>query len=338
MRMVKVMRMVRWLPLVAFVLATAGCGGSGDEKSGDAQKTVVYNPTYTFPDFSGERSMELLVRQTSFGSRAPNTVAHDSCLAFYERFLTPLADEVTLQRFEMPGYDGERLRLTNVIARFNTAATQRILLAAHWDSRPRADRETDPARQKIPIPGANDGASGVAVLLHLAEIFAATPPSVGVDIVLFDGEDYGTEGDESMYCLGSKYYSASIEPGHGIMFGILLDLVGDAEARFVQEELSLRYAPDVVRMIWEAARDLSIPRFVTESHSGILDDHVFLNTSAGIKTANIIDAALVGHNDPSERRRYWHTLRDTPEQCSPATLRDVGRVVLYVVYGHAPAV
>lgn len=328
----------RWLPLLVFVVAmsAAGCGG-GSEKAGADRPSVVYSPSYSLPDYSGERAMELLVAQTAFGSRAPNTTAHDSCLAFFERFLTPLADEVVLQRFEMPGYDGERLRLTNVIARFNAAATQRILLSAHWDSRPRADRETDAALQTRPIPGANDGASGVAVLLHLAEIFAHNTPSVGVDIVLFDGEDYGREGDESMYCLGSKYYAASLDPGHGFLFGILLDLVGDREARFVQEELSLRYAPDIVRMIWEAARDLSIPRFVTESHSGILDDHVFLNTSAGIKTANIIDASLVGHNDPSERRRYWHTLRDTPEQCSPATLRDVGRVVLYVVLGYKPA-
>ena len=333
------MRARRWLPLVVLVAAVsaAGCGG-GDGKAEADKPAVVYSPNYSLPDVSGDRAMELLVTQTAFGSRAPNTAAHDSCLAFFERFLTPLADEVVLQRFEMPGYDGERLRLTNVIARFNAAATQRILLSTHWDSRPRADRETDPTLQTRPIPGANDGASGVAVLLHLAEIFARTKPAVGVDIVFFDGEDYGREGDESMYCLGSKYYAASLDPGHGFLFGILLDLVGDAEARFVQEELSLRYAPDVVRMIWEAARDLSIPRFVTESHSGILDDHVFLNTTAGIKTANIIDAALVGHNDPSERRRYWHTLRDTPEQCSPATLRDVGRVVLYVVLGHKPAV
>ncbi len=319
----------------AFLLA--GCGGKKDSEASETKLPIVYAPDFSLPDFSGARSMELLRSQTDFGPRAPNTPAHDSCLAFFERFLTPLAGEVVLQRFEMPGYDGERLALTNVIARFNPAAKQRILLAAHWDSRPRADRETSPARQGEPILGANDGASGVAVLLHLAEIFAKNPPSVGVDIVLFDGEDYGREGDESMYCLGSKYYSASLAPGSGLMFGILLDLVGDADARFVQEELSLRYAPDVVRMIWEAARDLSIPRFVAESHSGILDDHVFLSTAAGVKTANIIDASLVGHSDPVERRKYWHTHRDTPEQCSPATLRDVGRVVLYVVYGHKPS-
>lgn len=303
-------------------------------------------PTFTAPNsvptFDGTRAFALLERQVAFGPRVPNSPAHSECLEFYLRFFDSLGVAVETQRFAIPGYDGVPLRLTNVIARVHPDRTDRILLCAHWDSRPMADRETDEIRAARPIPGANDGASGVAVLLHLAEILArhdAARPgaSIGVDFILFDGEDYGREGDESMFLLGSKYFAASLDPAHRYRFGVLLDLVGDREAEFPIEELSRQYAGDIQRMLWGEARRLGLTQFTERRHGPILDDHVPLNTVAGIKTVNIIDAALVGHDPSSPRRRYWHTLDDTPAQCAPETLDAVGRLLLSIIHGFQPS-
>lgn len=318
-------------------LALASCGKKNPELPPPPPQTMQFVAPKTMPAYSGDRAFELLVKQTSFGPRVPGSAGHAACLQYFIDFLTPLADTVTTQKFDMPGYDGERLSLTNVIARFKPEAQFRVLLAAHWDTRPRADRETNEADRARPILGANDGASGVAVLLHLAEILAASPPAIGIDIVLFDGEDYGREGDDAMYCIGSKYYAASIGSGPKPEFGILLDLVGDIEARFPQEEMSVRYAPDIVKLVWTSARTLSAGNFRVEAHDGIIDDHIALNTTAGIKTINIIDAELVGHKAAEPRRKYWHTHRDTPENCSPKTLENVGRVLLHVLLGTRPA-
>ncbi len=268
-----------------------------------------------------------------FGARVPGSDAHAACLAFYEAFFDSLGIGVERQDFTLPGYDDASLALTNLIARVNPAAERRVLLAAHWDSRPWADEEKDPDRARKPVLGANDGASGVAVLLHLAEVLAAHPCPVGVDIVLFDGEDYGRDGDESMFLLGSRYFAATQGDRPAPVFGILLDLVGDRDARFPQEQFSRMYAGDILDMVWKAAADLGLTRFSSVAHSPILDDHVPLNTVAGIKTINIIDAALVGHDTSSPRRQYWHTLQDVPAQCAPEPLQDVGTLLIYILFG-----
>ncbi|MDT8325146.1 MAG: M28 family peptidase [Bacteroidota bacterium] len=310
---------------------------------GDASRTPAKGTTPLFtapaqyPAFSGDRAFALLEQQVAFGPRVPGTQAHAACLGFFLAHLDSLGIATERQDFTLPGYDGASLPLTNLIAHINPAAPRRILLAAHWDSRPWSDMETDPDRALLPVPGANDGASGVAVLLHLAEILSADPPPVGVDLVLFDGEDYGRENDESMFLLGSRYYAATRGSAPPPLFGILLDLVGDREARFPQEDFSRRYAGDVLDMVWDAAAALGLSRFTRETHPPILDDHVPLNTVAGIKTVNIIDAALVGHDDASPRRRYWHTRADLPHQCAPEPLGDVGALLLYLIFGIHPA-
>jgi glutaminyl-peptide cyclotransferase len=308
----------------------------GDRTHKEQTMTPAFVPPQTLPAFDGARAFDLLERQVSFGPRAPNSAAHAQCLEFYLRFFDSLGIATETQRFEIAGYDGRMLKLANVIARVRPDASERILLCAHWDSRPFADMETDPSRELMPIPGANDGASGVAVLLGLAEILSKQPPDVGVDFVLFDGEDYGREGDESMFLLGSKYFAASLDTDRRYRFGVLLDLVGDREAEFPLEALSRQYAGDIQRMLWGEARRLGLAQFTDREHGAILDDHVPLNTVAGIKTVNIIDAALVGHDASSPRRRYWHTLDDTPAQCAPETLKAVGRLLLSIIYGIQP--
>jgi glutaminyl-peptide cyclotransferase len=276
------------------------------------------------PAFDGTRAFETLTRQTSFGPRNPNSAGHAACLQYLVSSLSPLADRVTVQEFTQAGYDGERLRLTNVIASFAPAKTNRLLLCAHWDTRPRAERDPNPARRNEPMLGANDGASGVAVLLEIARLLKSTPPPTGVDIVLFDGEDYGKEGDRNLYLLGSRYFARNAPSDY--MFGILFDMVGDAELEIPKELSSSRFASDIVKQIWDTAKELGIPQFIDAPGEEVMDDHWPLN-EAGIRTVDLID-----FNYPDMSNRYWHTHQDTPEHCSAESLEAAGTVVTYVVY------
>jgi glutaminyl-peptide cyclotransferase len=180
------------------------------------------------PEFSGSRAFDLLLKQTSLGPRNPESEGHRNCLQFLLSSLQSAADDVQTQEFIHAGYGGEKLRLTNIIASFKPAAAYRILLCAHWDTRPRAERDEDKTKQDLPIIGANDGASGVAVLLEIATLLKDAPPPVGVDIVLFDGEDYGKEGDVDRYLLGSRHFARTRQTSYLPAYGILLDMVGDA--------------------------------------------------------------------------------------------------------------
>lgn len=307
----------------------ASCG-----KKEDAEKALpLYTDPGTVPAFSGARAWELLTTQTDFGPRSPGSAAQERCFVFLRDHLARTADTLEIQEFRLPGYDGATLHGRNLIARFRPAAQRRILLAAHWDSRPRADRESDSTRAKLPIPGANDGASGVAVLLHLAELLHERAPQAGVDIVLFDLEDYGREGDDGMYCLGAKYFAASITPSYKPLYGVLLDLVGDKDAVFPREGSSDQYAGGIADLVWSVAASTGAGHFTSERHAGIYDDHIPLNLTAGIRTVDIIDADLVGQNASAPRRKYWHTLRDTPENCSAETLGSVGMVLTKLAYG-----
>ena len=297
------------------------------------QETPRIAPAATVPAFNEKRAWADLLKQVAFGPRNPNSKAHDACRDWLASELRKTTDAVSLQDFTVAGYFNEQLRLTNIIASYNPQATYRVLLLAHWDSRPRADMETDPIKKTKPIPAANDAASGVSVLLELARMFKADPPPVGVDILLTDGEDYGREGDaETMYFLGARHFAETKPTTYQPRCGILLDLVGDREAVFAKEGgESMRSAPDVVNLIWRTASELGATHFEQRVGSGISDDHLSLN-AAGIPTVDIIDADLVGHRASSPRRKYWHTLRDTPENCSERVMGEVGRVVAEVLY------
>jgi hypothetical protein len=324
-------RLLVILPVFAACVAMLSCGDKREQPS-PVQQPLFTPPAFT-PEFDGDIAMAYLIQQTDFGPRNPGSEAHSACRDFLFNHFSSLGWQVSLQSFSMPGYDGEVLELHNIIARYKPDARDRILFTAHWDSRPMSDMETDEALRDLPIPGANDGASGVAVLMHLADVITAHSPRAGVDIVLFDGEDYGKEGDNSMYCLGSKYFSTSMPLQPRPRFGVLLDLVGDREAVFPREGYSERYAKDILDLFWSRAAALGLKQFVHTRHNPILDDHVPLNTVAGIRTINIIDAELVGHATDSERRKYWHTQRDTAEQCSAETLAAVGGLLLHVLFG-----
>ena len=282
------------------------------------------------PSFSGTRAYEHLLKQTSLGPRNPNSQGHSECLALLSGELRRLADSVELQPFTHRGYDGEYLRLTNIVASFRSDAESRMLLCAHWDTRPRAEYDEDKSKRNRPILGANDGASGVAILLEMAALLHAHRPPIGVDLVLFDGEDYGLEGDTQNYLLGSRYFAAHKSPTYQPRFGILLDMVGDTYLEIPREGHSVKYAPDILALVWDKARQLGYPQFMDGVGEEVIDDHLPLN-EVGIKTIDIID-----FDYPDQSNRYWHTHQDIPEHCSPESLEAVGDVVTHLVYTQLP--
>lgn len=279
------------------------------------------------PAFDGERAYDILKRQVDIGPRYPGVCGHDACRDMIVSHLKPLADEVAVQHFAQT-VAGRKLMLDNIIAKFNPAAKKSILLAAHWDTRPVADMEVDAAERGRPIPGANDGASGVAVLLELARVFHEKKPDVGVMMVFFDGEDYATDRpSESTMYLGSKYFAKHLDSAtkNLIAYGILLDMVGDKDLAIYQESASVQAAPEVVKRVWDTAKALGYGgNFVPETKYGITDDHVPL-IGAGVKCIDVIDFDY----------GPWHTLDDTPDKCSAKSLKIVGDVISRVVYEEA---
>jgi glutaminyl-peptide cyclotransferase len=273
------------------------------------------------PHFDGNRAYEDLVNQCDFGSRVPNSEAHDKAEQYLFRALQKTTDLCRTQKFTY--YDsttGERLNLTNIIASYNPKSNRRILLCAHWDSRPRSDQDPDTALARLPVPGANDGASGVAVLLEMGRLFQKNHPPIGVDIVLFDGEDYGINGEEQGWFLGSTYFARNLR-GYRPRLAVLLDMIGDKDLKIYREALSQRYAGDLNDYIWAIAGEIGATAFVDSVKHAVSDDHVQL-LSAGIKAIDVIDF------DYPE----WHTHMDTPDKCSPQSLAEVGRVLIAAIY------
>jgi len=274
------------------------------------------------PPFDGAHAFEMLKQQCAFGPRTPGTAAHDSCLDFLESQLEQAAANVVRQIFSHTiDKTRQEVVLTNLIVSFNLDAVDRVLLCAHWDSRPWADQDANPANHDKPIVGANDGASGVAVLLEIARVLHATPPPIGVDIVLFDGEDLGTAGSSETFAAGSRYFASQKDARYNPRYGILLDMVGDRNLNLYKEGNSVRYAADVVNRVWSLAQRLGISEFMFEQRYEVADDHVPL-LNVGIPCIDLIDFDYP----------HWHTLADTPDKCSPESLEKIGRVVLAAIY------
>jgi glutaminyl-peptide cyclotransferase len=277
------------------------------------------------PDFDEDHAFFLLEAQCAFGPRNPGSEGHRQCREFLWRELSYWTDTVFVQSFTHHSQGRrETIELTNIIGRIKSAERDRILLCAHWDTRPVADHDPTPENRNTPILGANDGASGVAVLLEIARQCALSPPNIGLDIVLFDGEDYGFDASPDEWLIGSKYFARDI-PRPFPRYGILLDLIGDRDLEIPVEQASYYYAPGIVEKTWNAARDLNISTFRHEIGRSVYDDHIPLN-EAGLPTIDIVDFDYT----------YWHTLRDTPAECSPKSLDDVGRVVLHIIYNEKP--
>ncbi|MEO0334283.1 MAG: M28 family peptidase [Bacteroidota bacterium] len=296
-------------------------------------------PNYV-PNFNADSAYAYIEAQVAFGPRVPNSVAHQKCQEYLVQKLEQFGAQVQLQSFEAMAYDGTTLSLSNIIASYQLKASKRILLAAHWDTRPYADK--DSVRTEEPILGANDGASGAAVLLEIARVMNQDSlPDVGVDIILFDGEDYGEpedydelqpESSQQVYwCLGSQYWAKNKhEPRYSAYYGILLDMVGAKNATFYREGVSRQAAPSIVKRIWDAGHQLGYGQyFIYKDSPDIVDDHVYVNYQAKIPMVNIIE-----HDPASEFyfARYHHTHADDMNIISRETLKAVGKTVTYVVY------
>ncbi len=308
-------------------------GVTADPPSSPQAKTTATDAprAYQGPAFDADRAFKQLEKQVAFGPRVPNLPSHRACRDYLVDILKPLADKVELQKFDRR-VGGKTLAMSNIIATWpgeggksqgEKPGKEGVLLCAHWDTRPTADYEATAEKRKTPIAGANDGASGVAVLLEAARLFKRTPPPVPVTIVLFDGEDFGP-GIENMF-LGSKHFAANL-PADVPQRGILLDMVGDKELRIPQEQYSLTRARDVVAQVYGIAGRLGYrQQFPEEVGQAIEDDHVPL-LRRGLQVIDLIDF------DYGPGHSWWHTLQDTPDKCSPASLKAVGDVVVEWVY------
>lgn len=280
-------------------------------------------------EYDGNRAYQFLIDQTQFGPRVPGTSGHAACLEYLADKLDDAGAVVSRQPFMHYNTEtGQTVTMTNLIGSFYPEKMNRILLCAHWDSRPFADQDRLENRDK-PILGANDGASGVAALLELALYIQTNEPPVGIDIIFFDGEDSGKEGDLDSYCLGSRYFTQN---NRGIFprFAILLDMIGDAQLQIAKEGYSQQYAPDLVNRVWDAAERSGTHQFLPELGHYVFDDHVVLN-EAGIPAIDIIDFEY-----PDASHRYWHTLQDTADKCSPESLQAVGNVLVVFIFSLEP--
>ena len=281
-------------------------------------------PTPGSPAFEGAVAMGHVQTQVGFGPRIPGTEGHEAQLSWMLKLMREHAAAVVVDTFTHVTTNGDTLGLTNLLGRFAPEHSRRIVILAHWDTRPISDQASDSAGQASPVPGANDGGSGTAVLLALAPLLAAEPPPVGVDILLVDGEDYG-HGIEDML-LGSRRYATTVSEEDRPVYGLLLDMVGDAEPSFPVEQISAQFANPVVQKVWRAAERLGYrDYFPTAIGPPITDDHVPLIQN-GIPTANVIDFTYGPNNS------YWHTPEDTPDKVSAGTLGIVGQVVVELIY------
>lgn len=290
--------------------------------------------TISAPAFNGDSAFAFVKAQTDFGPRTPNSEAHDQCADYLANKLKTYCDTVYVQHFTATAYDGKALNSQNIIGSFSPDKKDRILLASHWDSRPMADHDAIEANRTKPIDGADDGASGVGVLLELARQLQQERPEIGVDIIFFDAEDYGTPSGVDLpgdwWCLGSQYWAQNqhIE-GYNARFGILLDMVGAPNAKFYHEYFSSYFAQDVVSKVWGSAYQLGYGNyFINQQANPITDDHYYVNKLGHIKMIDIIHQ---DHTTGTGFRSVWHTTNDNINNIDATTLGVVGSVLRLVI-------
>ena len=303
-------RGLRRAACVALVLAL-GCQAKAGGGSGASHQV----------EFSGASAFKYIEQQIAFGPRVPNTPAHQQAGDWLLGELRARADTVIVQAFQSRTSKGQTLRLRNFFARFQPQVTDRILLVAHWDSRPFADKSPNLGQQRLPVPGANDGGSGVAVLLGVADALKAKPPTIGVDLLFVDGEDYGDFADSTETLLGSRYFAKHQPPGYTTLFAVVFDMVGDKDLQFLQEGYSAQNAPEVVQRVWQTADRLGYGNvFVKRVTQSLTDDHVPLQ-QAGIRAIDVIDFDFP----------YHHTTEDTIDKVSAESLQIVGNVAVALI-------
>ena len=279
------------------------------------------------PRFDEDHAFSYLVAQCDFGPRNPGSDGYYACLDYLITELDQSANEIILQDFSYQERRyNKQYNLENIIARFNPDSEFQTVISAHWDTRPWADQEDLRQDRDQPIIGANDGASGVAILLELAKIMGENPPPIGVNLVFFDGEDLGVPGENSTYCQGSRFFAKNLpipRPNEAIN----LDMVGDKQLVLPIERYSLEYHPKLVRHLWDRAKDMGLDAFIGRVDYAIYDDHIPLNEIAGIPSIDLIDFKY-----PNSYANFWHTMNDIPENCSEESLGQVGALMVDYIY------
>ncbi len=322
--------MKKFLALISvfFVFVFSSCD---KDKPNNGGGTIVDTDEVKIPNVNRDSAYAFVKKQVDFGPRMPGTDAHKKCSEWFKSKLESYGAKVTMQRFDADLYFGKKVEAVNVVGVINPEKKKRILLCAHWDSRFQADQDKE--RKKEPILGADDGGSGVGVLLEIARVVQQNPIDLGIDILLFDVEDQGNDSDGNedtslTWCLGSQYWAKNKHAnGYKAEYGILLDMVGSKGARFGREEFSMRNAPDVMNKVWKTAQDMGYGNyFVNDRVGGITDDHVFV-TQGGVRTIDIINRPEGGGFG-----KYWHTHDDNMDVISKKSLAAVGNVVLNVLY------
>lgn len=320
--------------LFIFLLLTVFIWSCNEDKVSDTvQEPIIFKSA---PEFNSDSAYAFIQSQVDFGPRVPNTEGHRKTKDWLIEKFKSYGLEVKTQDFQARTYDNLTWNLSNIIASYNPSAKKRILLAAHWDTRRMADKDTE--RINEPIDGANDGGSGVGVLLEIARVITTSEEKlgIGIDFILFDGEDDGEpeysnsrNNSQIWWCLGSQHWSKNPhQPGYSAFYGILVDLVGAKGARFYREGYSMRYAKNIVNKVWNFASELGYSDFfIPRDAPEIIDDHVFVNRDAKIPMINIVEFSPnygFGH--------YHHTHADNMDIIDKRTLKAVGQTVLFTLY------
>lgn len=329
--------MNKLLYLVFIFTLLFGVGCNKKERSAPPAPKAVEQQV-AVPAFNADSAFSFVKAQVDFGPRVPNTEAHRACARYLAGKMRQYTPDVVEQKGKVRAYDGTVLNFNNIIASFRPGDKARVLLCAHWDSRHIADHDPDPALRKTPVTGANDGASGVGVLIELARQLSMAAPGIGVDIIFFDAEDYGPPEDSQIqsgndfWGLGSQHWANNPHVhDYTARFGILLDMVGAAGARFPRESFSSYYAPDILNKVWNKAHQAGFGEYFTNDDGGLInDDHYYINKIRRIPTIDII------HLDPNSANGsffdYWHTTEDTLDKIDPYILKVVGQTVMEVIY------
>lgn len=329
--------MKTYLITVATALSACfcSCGASGNRTANNRTEEKV---TVKAPVFNADSAYQFVRAQVDFGPRVPNSKEHVACGDYLANKLEQFGAKVYNQYADVKAYDGTILKARNIIGAYKPESKKRVLLFAHWDTRPWADNDKDSKNHHTPILGANDGASGVGVLLEVARLLQQQEPAIGIDIIFFDAEDYGTpqfykgEHNEDTWCLGSQYWSKHPHvDNYNARFGILLDMVGGKQATFFKEGYSQHYAKDIVKKVWKKANEIGYGGyFIDQDGGGVTDDHLYVNEIAKIKSIDIIP--YEEDNEQSSFGSTWHTVDDNMNVIDKSTLKAVGQTVLEVIY------
>lgn len=330
--------MMRYLAVLIFsMFILLGCNQNVRETTA-TNDAETHRAPVNIPVFNADSAYLFVKTQVDFGPRVPNTKAHEQCAQWLVAKMKSYTPEVIVQKGVVMAWNGTPLNFKNIIASWNPAAVNRVLLCAHWDSRPYADYDPDPAKRRSPIDGANDGASGVGVLLETARQISIRQPAVGIDIILFDVEDYGPPEDErpgmnneDLWGMGAAYWSNNPhKKGYTARYGILLDMVGASGATFPMEGVSMHYASDILKLVWNAASRAGYSGyFLYEPGGAITDDHGPINKTMNIPTIDIIH---LDKNSNTGFFPYWHTVKDNMDVIDKNTLKAVGQTLLTVIY------